>query len=204
MLNPAAFLGFALFEKLTMIRFQASQSVSIALRDQPLPIGHYLKQPQRLVKALVDSSRVQVLEDDLFRLHMRSLSFMTVHIQPVVDIRVWSEPDGAIRLQSVNCEIRGNDYINQRFRLFLDGFLSPITTAAGTQLEGNARLSVDVELPPAFLLTPRPILETSGNGLLKSVLLTIKQRLSRQLLADYSCWVKSQQALPTAARPAVS
>ncbi|HEY9738368.1 MAG TPA: DUF1997 domain-containing protein, partial [Trichocoleus sp.] len=86
----------------------------------------------------------------------------------------------------------------------LDGFLSPITTATGTRLEGNARLSVEVELPPAFLLTPRPILEASGNGLLKSVLLTIKQRLCRQLLADYFCWVRSQQIAPAATSQTVS
>lgn len=181
-----------------MIRFHASQSVSIALRDQPLPVEQYLSQPQRVVKALVEPSRVQVLEPELFRLQMRPFSFMTIHIQPVVDIRVWSEPDGTIRLQSVKCEICGNEYVNQRFQLFLNGFLSPIATAAGTRLEGNARLSVEVELPPPLLLTPRTILEASGNGLLRSVLLTVKQRLSRQLLVDYASWVSSQQAASTA------
>jgi hypothetical protein len=35
-------------------------------------------------------------------------------------------------------------------------------------------------------------LETTGNGLLKSVLLTIKQRLLHHLLADYRHWVISQ------------
>ncbi len=33
------------------------------------------------------------------------------------------------------------------------------------------------------------ILEATGNGLLKSVLLTVKQRLLHQLLADYRRWV---------------
>jgi hypothetical protein len=35
-------------------------------------------------------------------------------------------------------------------------------------------------------------LEATGNGLLKSVLMTVKQRLLHQLLADYRRWVISQ------------
>ena len=49
-----------------------------------------------------------------------------------------------------------------------------------------------VELPPPFTLTPKAILETTGNGLLKSVLLTIKQRLMHQLLLDYHQWANAE------------
>jgi hypothetical protein len=49
-----------------------------------------------------------------------------------------------------------------------------------------------VDIPHPFSLTPKSILETTGNGLLKSVLLTIKQRLLHHLLADYRHWVISQ------------
>ena len=51
---------------------------------------------------------------------------------------------------------------------------------------------MQVDFPPPFSLTPKPILEATGNGLLKSVLLTVKQRLLHQLLADYRHWVISQ------------
>lgn len=176
-----------------MIRFHASQSVTIPVNEQPLPIQHYLKQPQRLVKALIDPSRVQVLEPELFRLSMRSFDFMMVHIQPTVDLKVWNGPQGGLCLRSVKGEIRGSEAINQRFKLALEGFLTPTVKQGETRLEGTARLAVDVDLPPAFWLSPRPLLEASGNGLLKSVLLSMKQRLSRQLLSDYYCWVKSQQ-----------
>jgi hypothetical protein len=175
------------------IRLSASQSVTIPVHDQPLPIQHYLKQPQRLVKALIDPSRVEILDAELFRLSMRSIDFMTVHIQPVVDLKVWHSPQGGLCLSALRSEICGNDEINRRFKLALDGFLTPTIHRGETRLEGNARLTVEVDLPPAFWLTPRSLLETTGNGLLKSILLTIKQRLSRQLLADYYAWVKSQQ-----------
>ncbi|BCL36762.1 DUF1997 domain-containing protein [Nostoc sp. MS1] len=175
-----------------LTKFTASQPVEIAVPDQPIPIQHYLRQPQRLVNALVDQKRIQQLSEEIFRLKMRPLSFMSLSIQPTVDMRVWAESNGTIYLRSVGCEIRGFEYINQRFSLNLRGYLSPYQSSTGTRLEGRADLEVQVDLPPPFSFTPKPILETTGNGLLKSVLLTVKQRLLHHLLADYRQWVISQ------------
>ncbi|MEJ1938929.1 DUF1997 domain-containing protein, partial [Nostoc sp. NIES-2111] len=175
-----------------LTKFTASQPVEIAVPDQPIPIQHYLRQPQRLVNALVDHKRIQQLSEEIFRLKMRPLSFMSLSIQPTVDMRVWAESNGTIYLRSVACEIRGFEYINQRFSLNLRGYLSPYQSNTGTRLEGRADLEVQVDLPPPFSLTPKPILETTGNSLLKSVLLTVKQRLLHHLLADYRQWVISQ------------
>jgi Protein of unknown function (DUF1997) len=174
-------------------KFTASQSVEISVPQQPIPIQHYLRQPQRLVNALVDPARYEQLAEDVFRLKMRPISFLTVSLQPTVDMRIWSVSNGTIYLRSVGCEIRGVDYINQRFSLDLKGYLSPRQTSAGTYLlEGKADLVVQVELPPPLSFTPTAILEAAGNGLLKSVLLTIKQRLLHQLLADYHRWAIAQ------------
>ncbi|MBE9051117.1 DUF1997 domain-containing protein [Nostocales cyanobacterium LEGE 11386] len=173
-------------------KFTASQSVKINVPQQPIPIQHYLRQPQRLVNALVDNSRIHQISEEVFRLKMRPLAFMSLSIQPTVDMRVWAEANGIINLRSVGCEILGFEYINQRFALNLQGHLSPYQLSSGTRLQGRADLEVQVDLPPPFSFTPKPILEATGNGLLKSVLLTVKQRLLHQLLADYRHWVISQ------------
>lgn len=173
------------------IRFTAFQAVEMAVVDQPVPIHHYLRQPQRLVSALAASSQIEQLGDELFRLKMRPLTFMMLSLQPTVDIRVWTESDGTVHLRSTRCEIRGIEYINQRFALNLFGKLQPTQVNGSTQLKGRADLEVKVELPPALMFTPRPIMETTGNGVLKSVLLTVKQRLMHHLLADYYQWADS-------------
>lgn len=176
-------------------RFAASQSVEIAVPEQPVPIQHYLRQPQRLVKALVDPSRIEQIDEEVFRLKIRPLSFMTLSIQPTADLKVWAESNGTVHLRSLACEILGVDYINQRFALNLEGHLSPYDLNGVTILKGKADLEVQVELPLPFSLTPKPIVEATGNALLKSVLLTIKQRLMQQLLADYRNWVSDNQTV---------
>ncbi|MEB3340105.1 DUF1997 domain-containing protein [Okeania sp.] len=171
-----------------IIRFTASQSVDIPVVEQKVPIQHYLRQPKRLVNALTDSTRLEQLDENYFRLKMRPLHFMTLTIQPTVDMRLWSSSRGKIYLKSEKCEIRGVKYINQRFNLNLTGILETMQINGITHLKGKAELEVKVELPPPLWLTPLPVLETTGNGLLKSVLLTIKQRLTHQLLLDYRQW----------------
>lgn len=173
-------------------RFNASQSVEIAVPEERVPIQHYLRQPRRLVNALVDRSRTEQLTDECFRLKMRPLQFMMLSIQPTVDMRVWAESDGTINLESVACEIRGVGYINDRFALNLKGQLSVHQSSGVAYLKGKADLEVQVELPPPFWLTPKPILEATGNALLKSVLVSVKQRLMSQLIFDYRRWASNE------------
>ena len=174
------------------IRFTASQAVEITVPDHPIHITNYLRQPQRVVNALAASSQIEHLNGDNYRLKMRPLSFMTLRIQPVVDLKVWADETAAINLQSIACELRGIDYVNDKFTLDLKGKLFPQQQYGATYLKGQANLAVEVELPPPFTFTPRPLLETAGNGLLLSVLSTIKQRLLNQLLSDYQAWAVSQ------------
>ncbi|HEY9890371.1 MAG TPA: DUF1997 domain-containing protein [Candidatus Sericytochromatia bacterium] len=169
-------------------QFIASQSVEITVPEQPIPIQHYLRQPQRLVNAIADNNRIEQLTHDRYRLTMRPLDFMSLRFQPTVELKVWADSDGTVHLTSTGCEIRGLDYINQRFALKLNGKLYPCQNQGITQLKGRADLEVNVDIPFPFSLTPKPIIETTGNGLLKSVLVRIKQKLMHQLLLDYRQW----------------
>lgn len=176
------------FSLLMNSQFVASQSVEITVPEQPVPIQHYLRQPQRLVHAIADPNLIKQLGHEHFRLQMRPLTFMSLSFQPTVDLNVWADSDGTVHVTSTGCEIQGLDYINQRFELQLQGKLYPCQSNGVTKLKGRADLNVKVDIPLPFSLTPKPILETTGNGLLKSVLLRIKQKLMHQLLFDYRQW----------------
>jgi hypothetical protein len=175
------------------VEFIAHQSLDLTVAEQGVPLSHYLRQPQRLMNALVDPSQIEYLGERQFRLKMRPLTFLHITLQPMVLMEVWSEADGTLCLQSLGCEIRGVDYIDRRFNLDLVGKLVPRSSGGCTQLQGRADLSVQVDLPPALWFTPRPILEAAGNSLLRSVLMTVNQRLTHQLIADYNHWAKDHK-----------
>jgi Protein of unknown function (DUF1997) len=174
-----------------IVKFTADRSVEIAVPKHSIPIQHYLRQPHRLVRSLVDPNRIKQVSDDEFCLTMRTLSFFGFDLQPTVFLQVWTEADGTVRIASTNCEIRGVDYINQRFSLKLSGELSPCEQQGQTYLSGRADLEVQVALPPPLSFTPKAIVESAGNSLLKSILIAFKQRLMHQLLADYVSWANT-------------
>lgn len=173
--------------------FQATESVKITVKEAEIPIQHYLRQPQRLVKAIANPQLMSRLSDNLYELKMRPINFMGIyHFQPIVILKVWAGKNGTVYLTSEDCQIKGIDYINRRFALNLKGYLTPQQNEDRTILEGQADLEVKVDIPPALRFTPKSFLEKTGNGILKSVLVRIKQRLVTQLLQDYSHWAALQ------------
>jgi hypothetical protein len=174
--------------------FTGSQSVSILVPQAAVPIQHYLRQPHRLVSALAEQNQIEALSNGVYRLKMKPRQFLMFSLQPTVDIQLQSKADGTVFLTSQACEIRGVDFINDRFQLKLKGILAPAQKHGQTYLEGQADLQVQVELPPILWMTPKAILQTAGNGLLKSILMSVKQKLVHQLVLDYQVWASSEVA----------
>ena len=172
-----------------MRHFQVSQTLKMVVPNEVIPIEHYLRQPQRLVQAITDPSRIQQLAPSHFRLQLRPLQFMMLRLEPTVDLQVWTQAEGTLYLRSLNCEIRGAQFLPQSFGLELAGILSPHRRGSTTELCGRADLKVQVDVPPPLKLLPDSVLEKSGRAFLNGILSTIKYRLERQLLQDYRRWV---------------
>jgi hypothetical protein len=177
-----------------MVCFSAFQTVAIQAPLLAVPIQRYFGEPERLVKALVDPHQVCVLGEGSFRLTMRSINFMMLTLQPVADIMVWNEANRVL-IQSERCRLMGQEALNSRLSFNLEGFLEPRTRAQTIELVGQAALQVQVDLPAAFRLTPRSLLESTGNGVLSAILLKIKQQLLRRLVEDYAGWAAAQEPL---------
>ncbi|MFK8181920.1 MAG: DUF1997 domain-containing protein [Phormidesmis sp.] len=173
-----------------MVRFSASQSVTISVPPKPKAIEDYLSEVSRLVYALLDEQQVEVIHPNLFRVRMRPIKFLNISVCPVSDIRVWREDD-VVRLSSDKCFLEGQEAFNERFAISMQGYLVVQPTTQGQNLRGQANLGVSVDLPQALKLTPKPLLERTGNGLINGILVTLKQRLMRQLIEDYCDWAVS-------------
>ena len=177
-----------------MLRLSSHQSAKLQIPQRSVPLHHYLKQPRRLVNALMNPSQVSELGNDVFRFHLRGFQFLMLSIRPVVDLHIDVSQDHLVNVQSVNCTIRGNEYIDKDFSLDLSGTLKLDDQDEVTNLTGNVKLAIVINLPPMLRMTPNSLLETTGNQILRGVLTTMKQRLMRQLAADYARWSREQTA----------
>ncbi len=179
-----------------MRHFQVSQTLKMAVPNEVIPIDQYLRQPQRLVQAITDPSRIQQLAPSHFRLRLRPLKFMMLRLEPTVDLQVWTEAEGTLHLKALDCEVKGAQFLKDSFSLELAGILSPHCRGSNTELSGKADLKVQVEVPSPLQLIPESVLESSGKTFLKGILLTIKYRLEGQLIQDYRRWVRAKSTQP--------
>jgi Protein of unknown function (DUF1997) len=175
--------------------FQAKQSVELFIPDAALPIQAYLRQSARVVRALGSSESVVALGGELYQLRLKPINFLSLRLQPIVDMRVWTTSDGNLHIQSVNCEILGLEQFNeQQFMLNLVGELQPVRVRQSMRLQGHVQLSVQVDMPMPIALTPKTILEGTGNTIMSGVLASMKQQLKKNLVADYQTWANATAA----------
>lgn len=182
-----------------MKEFHASQTLRLRVPNEAIPIEHYLRQPQRLVQAITDPRRIEVLGDGLYRLSLRPIQFFGISIEPTADLRVWSLADGTLRLESVACRVKGPEYlsfVNDSFGMALQGSLTPQRQTTYTELQGQANLQIHLELPPPIRFMPASVLDRTGKTFLSGILGTIKHRIERQLVEDYRAWVTTSHAQP--------
>lgn len=175
-----------------MLQLSAQQSVNLEVPQGRVPLRHYLRQPRRLMYALMNPNQVEELGGDCFRLKLRAIQFLMLSICPVVDLHIDSSRERYLRVKSVACRIEGNEFVNERFRLALSGILALQTRGEMAQVEGYAKLAIAVDLPPVLQFTPKSLLEVTGNSILQGILMTMKQRLMRQLIVDYELWNAQQ------------
>lgn len=168
-----------------------------------VPLSHYLRQPRRLVHALMNPDQVEELSANTFRFHLRGFQFLMLNIRPVVDLQIDTSHDHLLTVRSLDCWIKGNQFINEQFSLDLQGQLQLTEREQVTDLTGDVDLAIAVGLPPILSMTPHSILETTGNQILRGVLNTIKHRLMHQLAADYQRWSR-QQAQAQAVVPSLA
>ncbi|MBX2862188.1 MAG: DUF1997 domain-containing protein [Leptolyngbyaceae cyanobacterium MAG.088] len=169
-----------------MVHFHASQSVEIAISPAPVPIHQYLSNTERLVYALADPSQIKVLEDNTFQFSMRPIKFLMLTLEPVADVKIYPNDCDEIIIYSDSCRLKHQALLNRHFSFKLQGWLAARSDNSG--VSGNAELDIQIDLPAAFRLTPKSLLESTGNTIVNGILTTIKQRLQRRLLHEYKGW----------------
>ncbi len=169
-----------------MVHLNASQSVEIAISPAPVPIYQYLSNTERLVYSLAEPSQIRVMGRHTFQFSMRPIKFLMLTLEPVADVQIYPNDSGEIIIYSDSCRLRHQALLNRRFSFKLQGWLAARADNSG--VFGNAELDIHIDLPTAFRLTPKPLLESTGNAIANGILNTIKQRLQRRLVHEYRGW----------------
>lgn len=165
------------------LAFSARQKLGLAIPGSLESLTAYLRQEERVVRVLLGSGELQVLEPARYRYTLPRFKVFQLQVQPVVDLRTTLLPRRLV-IRSCRCHLDSTALAVNDFQLQLDSWLE----ARGGQLEGEATLAVQVSRPELLRLIPKTVLEGTGGRVLAGVLGKIKARMSRKLLQDFQDW----------------
>lgn len=172
------------------LAFRASQHLDLPIADETERLRAYLHEHDRVVKALLDPNQLTALAPGRYRYTVTTLHVFQLHVKPVVSLEV-DELSGQLRIRALDADLEGLGLVDD-FQLSLEALLE----ATPRGLQGEARLSVEVSQPPLLRLIPKRVLESTGESILNGILLTIKGRVGRQLVADFQSWAKDLDPPP--------
>jgi hypothetical protein len=164
------------------LAFSASQQLKLPIHHQSDRLVRYLNEEERVLRALLSASQLERLAPHRYSYTVTRLHVFQLQIQPVVEICTHTSP-GRLELEALDCTLDGLGLVDD-FQLTLNSWLQ----AGEEGLEGEASLSVEVSQPPLLKLIPPRMLESTGRSLLSGILLSIKGRVSQQVVEDFQHW----------------
>ena len=170
------------------LAFSASQQLDLPVQSQIDQLPAYLREEDRVVKALLDPNQLERIEAGRYRYTVTTIQVFQPQVKPVVSLTVQQDGQTLI-MRAVDAQLEGLGVVDD-FELSLESVLE----ASSTGLKGLATLGVRVSQPPLLKLIPRKVLESTGESILNGILLTIKGRVGRQLVDDFQTWCNTQKA----------
>ena len=170
------------------LAFSASQQLDLPVQSQIDQLPAYLREEDRVVKALLDPNQLERIEAGRYRYTVTTIQVFQLQVKPVVSLTVQQDGQTLI-MRAVDAQLEGLGVVDD-FELSLESVLE----ASSTGLKGLATLGVRVSQPPLLKLIPRKVLESTGESTLNGILLTIKGRVGRQLVDDFQTWCNTQKA----------
>ena len=169
------------------LAFSASQQLDLPVQSQIDQLPAYLREEDRVVKALLDPNQLERIEAGRYRYTVTTIQVFQLQVKPVVSLTVQQDGQTLI-MRAVDAQLEGLGVVDD-FELSLESVLE----ASSTGLKGLATLGVRVSQPPLLKLIPRKVLESTGESILNGILLTIKGRVGRQLVDDFQTWCNTQK-----------
>ena len=164
------------------LAFRASQHLDLPVASQNKHLRSYLRQEDRVIKALLDEQQLERIGPGRYRYTVTTLQVFQLQVCPVVLLKI-EQGDGRISMQATDATLEGLGLVDD-FQLSLEALLE-----VGDQgLQGEAMLGVNVSQPPLLKLIPKRVLESTGESILSGILMTIKGRVGRQLVKDFQEW----------------
>ena len=171
-----------------------------------LPVSQY---------SVLDAQRIERLGEDTFRCYVDGFSFLTLRVEPVVDVSVTVGPRGPT-VTLLGARLTGSpraEAVNDKFAVTMVNAVrweeeeggaggkggqgaSPTPTPSRLSIRSSASIELALDVPGWAGLLPVPALEAAGGRVMQRVLDAMVPRFLAQLSLDYSAWAAGEERKP--------
>ena len=169
-----------------LVAFSAQQNLRMVIEHQNGHLADYLAQDERVVRALLRPSQLEVLTATRYRYNMSRLQVFQLQVRPVVDLHTTVLPQ-RLEIRSYGSRLEGLGS-GHDFQLQLYSWLQ----ADADHLLGEASLAVSVKRPPMLKLVPHSVLEATGHRILAGIISRLQARVTRQVVPDFRAWCRGR------------
>ena len=159
-----------------------------------LPVSQY---------SVLDAQRIERLGEDTFRCYVDGFKFLTLKVEPVVDVCVTVGPRGPT-VTLLGARLAGSpraEAVNDKFavtRVNAVRWEEEGESGLGRRIRSDASIELALEVPGwAGALLPMPALEAAGGRVMQRVLDAMVPRFLAQLAVDYGAWARGEERMPT-------
>lgn len=186
------------------VEFGATANLVTKLNPQQpdLPaVQSWLGDERRVALSIWDEKLIQELGQNVFKLKVMKLQFVTIQLQPSVDVKMWTEvsSDGnpTFRLQSVafepNLQVLPGINLSASslgIKIEVVGELQP--TPDGKGVTGKITFTTSGILPPPMRLLPEPVLKAASDTINQTITQFAIQSFQRGAIAKYQEFLKTK------------
>jgi hypothetical protein len=169
----------------------------------------FVSDPANVLGAAWPKDLIEKRPGDIYRLKQEPLNFANlVTIDNFVDVQVFAEPKGGIRMKSTSIESFASfgPTVRERVDVNLDlgGSLTPIskTGANDARIRGRVQFTASGDLIGPLIFSPTPVLEGATGVINRGVLEYARREFIKGIESSFRQWSKEKaQAPPTPAAP---
>lgn len=187
------------------VEFGATADLITQLNPQrpDLPsVNAFLSDEGRVAFSIWDKKLIQEIDKNVFRLKVMKLQFVTIQLQPSVDVKMWTEvspgDSPVFRLQSVafepNLQVVPGLSLSAKslgIKIEVVGELQP--TVDGKGVTGKITFTTSGILPPPMRLLPEPILKAASDAINQTITKFAIQSFQKGALSNYKEFLRARQ-----------
>lgn len=185
-----------------LMEFGARDEVELFVDEEHGHMHRYIMQsPERVILSTWDSDLVDRKAQNVFRLTTRPVQFVTLNLQPCIELMVWPE-DEQLHIKSMDCSILGVEHVLGRkfaesLKVEVTGRLKAVPDVRGNKgrsvrLVGEVVFFTSGQLPFLLAMTPRPVLESAAFTVNKRIMSYAKTRFINNLAEDFGRWMETE------------